>query len=137
MRDDTLINCKYFGRCSGCQLQMIPYKVLSPSPQILLRGSKFVSDDEDQLEFKRSIIIKAYQRYFGTQAPLIPTIDPTHGSPLQYNYRTKITPHFEIHRSRKETVEQTPSEIGFVEKGRRRILDIEGTWNPGIGIGWR
>jgi hypothetical protein len=82
---------------------------------------------QDQLEFKRNIIVKAFERYFGTQSPLIPSIDPTHGSPLQYSYRTKITPHFEIPRSRKETIEQSPKEIGFVEKGRRRILDIEGT----------
>ena len=82
---------------------------------------------QDQLEFKRNIIAKAFKRYFGSETNPIPRIDPTHPSPLEYGYRTKITPHFDIPRSRsKEAEGQSPQEIGFVEKGRRRILDIEG-----------
>jgi hypothetical protein len=47
---------------------------------------------------------------------------------LVYGYRTKITPHFDIPKSKVKGGEgQHPEEIGFVEKGRKRILDIEGS----------
>jgi tRNA (uracil-5-)-methyltransferase len=81
---------------------------------------------QDQLTFKRNVIIKAFRRYFNSDDSLIPEVDATHASPLVYGYRTKITPHFDIPRSRKASQAQSPDEIGFVEKGRRRILDIEG-----------
>src|SRR5208282_699157 len=84
---------------------------------------------KDQLEFKRTVILKAFQRQFIPNSRAIPDIDATHPSPLVYGYRTKITPHFEIPRSRSKDAEgQYPQEIGFVEKGRRRILDIEGVF---------
>ncbi|SRR6266496_5363276 len=84
---------------------------------------------KDQLEFKRKVIVKAFQRQFISNSNAIPAIDSTHPSPLVYGYRTKITPHFEIPRSRSKDAEgQHPQDIGFVEKGRRRILDIEGAF---------
>ena len=105
-RDDTLIKCRYFGKCSGCQLQMLSY--------------------DDQLDYKRNAIVKAFRRYFGSESTIVPQIDHTHPSPLQYGYRTKITPHFEVPRSKgKEGPGEMPDTIGFVEKGRKRILDIE------------
>jgi tRNA/tmRNA/rRNA uracil-C5-methylase (TrmA/RlmC/RlmD family) len=83
---------------------------------------------QDQLDFKRTTIVKAFKRYFAADDPSIPGISNTHPSPLQYGYRTKITPHFDIPHWRSKAAEpQTPKEIGFVEKGRRRILDIEGS----------
>jgi tRNA (uracil-5-)-methyltransferase len=86
------------------------------------------SDRQDQLDFKRTTIVKAFKRYFVADDPSIPEVSDTHPSPLQYGYRTKITPHFDIPRSRSKGAEpQSPKEIGFVEKGRRRILDIEGS----------
>jgi len=91
------------------------------------RVSRTKSNQKDQLEFKKNTITKAFQRYFGSNLAAIPPVDSTHPSPLLYGYRTKITPHFEIPRSRsKESQGQCPTEIGFLEKGRRRILDIEG-----------
>ena len=82
---------------------------------------------QDQLEFKRDIISKAFQRNTASYPSAISKIKPTHPSPIVYGYRTKITPHFEIPRSRGKAGDgEYPKEIGFVEKGRRRILDIEG-----------
>lgn len=114
-RDDDLINCKYFGKCSGCQFQNVEY--------------------ETQLEFKRQTIVNAY-KYFAPQLSQgeLPAIDPTQASPLQYSYRTKLTPHFNVpNRIPQDYVR--PS-IGFGSKGRpswrkgveggsQLILDIE------------
>jgi tRNA (uracil-5-)-methyltransferase len=47
-RDDALVGCKYFGQCSGCQLQMLPYG--------------------DQLLHKRAIVSKAFQHLSGSLA---------------------------------------------------------------------
>lgn len=70
--------------------------------------------------------MKAFKRYF-SDSELVSEVDPTNPSPLEYGYRTKITPHFEIPRSRSKDAEpQKPKEIGFDEKGRSRIVDIEG-----------
>jgi len=92
-----------------------------------VRVSRTKSNEKDQLEFKKNTIAQAFRRYFGSNLTAIPPVDSTHPSPLLYGYRTKITPHFEIPRSRsKESQGQCPTEIGFLEKGRRRILDIEG-----------
>lgn len=70
-RDDGLVRCEKFDECAGCQLQMLSY--------------------EDQLEYKRNTIKKAY-RYFYPEIPTS-TIGKVFGSPLQYGYRTKLTPH--------------------------------------------
>lgn len=102
-RDDSLINCKYFAKCSGCQLQMTSY--------------------ENQLNIKRNTVISAYKHF----APKLwvsgklPEIHPTYASPKQYNYRTKLTPHFDI--PKKGLTEPPP--IGFGVKGRTTVLDIE------------
>ncbi len=104
-RNDNLINCRYFGKCSGCQYQMIPY--------------------ETQLIFKRKVIENAYKYYF---YPLLQDkslqldIGDTIGSPKQYEYRTKLTPHFDVPRKRK--LEAIPP-IGFGMKGSSKVLDIE------------
>ncbi|EPX74557.1 tRNA methyltransferase Trm2 [Schizosaccharomyces octosporus yFS286] len=100
-RDDNLIGCKYFGKCGGCQYQMLPY--------------------EKQLQQKKKVIEKAF-RYFSKLDPSkLPQVESTVGSPLQYNYRTKITPHFDVPKGGTNG----PLTIGFQEKGRRRVLDIE------------
>lgn len=107
-RDDSLIFCKYFGKCSGCQLQMISY--------------------EDQLKHKKRIIEKAYANFSGILPELIPAIDETMGSPLQTGYRTKLTPHFSKptpKQIRERTVSPELTAIGFNAKGKRRVVDIE------------
>ncbi len=114
-RDDTLIQCPYFAKCSGCQIQMLPY--------------------EQQLAHKKTIIEKAYRNFSTLTPELIPAIEDTIGSPLEYNYRTKLTPHFDgppgsmsrkVRRdsSLKKTFEEVPP-IGFNSKNMRKTIDIE------------
>ncbi|OCF39261.1 tRNA (uracil-5-)-methyltransferase [Kwoniella heveanensis CBS 569] len=67
--------CKYFGECGGCQLQPVPYPL--------------------QLLHKRRTVELAYQRFSNLPSSAVPTIQPTIGSPKQWAYRTKITPHFD------------------------------------------
>lgn len=118
MRNDDLINCEYFGKCSGCQFQFIKY--------------------EDQMELKRNTIARAFQHFAPSlvKEGLLPEIGQTISSPLQYGYRTKLTPHFDVPRKAKTL--QTKAPLGFGQKGRPQwrkdtldqggdasILDIE------------
>lgn len=114
-RDDELVRCKYFGRCAGCQLQMLPYEV--------------------QLAHKRTIVEKAFANWSNLRADEIPLVENTVGSPLQYGYRTKLTPHFDApaavrrknitNEDRKHRWGDEPPSIGFGMVGRRTVLDIE------------
>ncbi|KAL8850350.1 MAG: hypothetical protein Q9221_004670 [Calogaya cf. arnoldii] len=114
-RNDALVRCPYFARCSGCQFQMLSY--------------------EDQLVHKKAIVEKAYRNFSHLPPEMIPVIGDTIGSPLQYGYRTKLTPHFDgppgsrARRGRKDgseppSFDQVPS-IGFMVKGTRKTMDIE------------
>ena len=114
-RDDTRVKCPYFSRCSGCQFQMMSY--------------------EDQLIHKRTILESAYKNFSNLPLELVPEIGATIGSPLQYGYRTKLTPHFDGppgrrgRGPRKDSTEpkgftEVPP-IGFMLKGMRRTIDIE------------
>jgi tRNA (uracil-5-)-methyltransferase len=112
-RDASLVKCPYFASCSGCQFQMLPY--------------------DFQLQHKKSIVEKAYRNFSTLPPELIPTIGDTIGSPLQYGYRTKLTPHFDgppdARRSDgrngiKRTFKEVPP-IGFMKKGTRTTIDIE------------
>lgn len=114
LRADSRIGCKYFGTCSGCQFQMMEYS--------------------EQLKHKKRIVEKAYKKFSDLPPELIPVIQDTMGSPLQYGYRTKLTPHFDgppgylskadkRNGERKYFTEVPP--IGFMVKGTRRTLDIE------------
>ena len=114
-RDDSLVRCPYFATCSGCQFQMLPY--------------------EDQLAHKRTIIEKACKNFSGLAPELVPLVGQTIGSPLQYGYRTKLTPHFDgppgshSRKDRRNGAErkgfQEVPPIGFMMKGIRRTIDIE------------
>ncbi|KAL5002093.1 S-adenosyl-L-methionine-dependent methyltransferase [Aspergillus recurvatus] len=103
-RRDDAIGCKYFGKCSGCQLQMLSY--------------------EDQLAHKKRIVEKAYANFSGLIPELIPAIGNTFPSPQQYGYRTKLTPHFPPPKRTDAGEPQVPP-IGFTYKNQRRHLDIE------------
>ena len=112
-RDDSRIGCKYFAKCSGCQFQMLSY--------------------EDQLVHKKTIVEKAYRNFSGLNASVVPKVGETIGSPLQYGYRTKLTPHFDgpPGAKRRKTndgkgpkFEEVPP-IGFMVKGTRWTMDIE------------
>ena len=131
LRDESLIKCRYFGKCSGCQFQDISY--------------------DEQLKIKRQTIINAFKHFAPklTELKKLPPVLETQRSPLQYNYRTKLTPHFDI--STKKTgadLEHRPN-FGFGAKGRPTwrqsdfgptgsILDIEecdiGTQVVNIGL---
>lgn len=113
LRDDSRIQCKYFAACGGCQFQMLDYA--------------------EQLRRKRSIVDKAFQNFANLPAELVPAILDTIGSPLQYGYRTKLTPHFDgppgFHSRRNKggprpKFESCP-DIGFMRKGQRKVMDIE------------
>ncbi|KAF2798340.1 S-adenosyl-L-methionine-dependent methyltransferase [Melanomma pulvis-pyrius CBS 109.77] len=112
-RDDSLVNCQYFASCSGCQFQMLPY--------------------DYQLAHKKSIVEKAYKNFANLPPELIPAIGDTIGSPLQYGYRTKLTPHFDGPPDARRSdgrngiirkFEELPP-IGFMKKGTRTTIDIE------------
>ncbi|KAK7040752.1 tRNA(m5U54)methyltransferase [Paramarasmius palmivorus] len=116
LRDDARIKCKYFAQCGGCQYQMLSY--------------------EKQLEFKP---LACFARKLMSSPDLpsssIPTIQPTMPSPLEYGYRTKITPHFQapptkINRDelQKEVAGgKNPDwlKIGFNYQGQNKVIDIE------------
>ena len=114
-RDDTLVRCPYFGTCSGCQFQMLSY--------------------QDQLAHKKTITEKAFKNFSGLAPELVPSVGETIGSPLQYGYRTKLTPHFDgppgsySRKERRNGAErkgfQKVPPIGFMMKGTRRTIDIE------------
>jgi tRNA (uracil-5-)-methyltransferase len=82
-------------------------------------------DYSTQLEFKRKVVGKAYQNFFGQPLALVPPALPTIGSPKTYGYRTKITPHFDAPPSNGKRREDWKVWIGFDTKGRRKVLDIE------------
>ena len=75
LRDDSRIKCQYFGKCGGCQFQMLEYP--------------------EQLKLKKRVLEKAFANFANIAPELIPAIGDTIGSPLQYDYRTKLTPHFD------------------------------------------
>ncbi|KAK5085475.1 tRNA(m5U54)methyltransferase [Lithohypha guttulata] len=106
-REGVTPPCPYFAKCSGCQFQMLPY--------------------EKQLEHKRQILQGAFRNFSGLRPEQMPEIEPTMGSPLQYGYRTKLTPHFDGPRTvnRKRMPWEGVPEIGFNMKGKRKVLDIE------------
>ncbi|KAK9245473.1 S-adenosyl-L-methionine-dependent methyltransferase [Lipomyces tetrasporus] len=101
-RDDSLVKCRYFTQCAGCQLQMLPY--------------------EQQLRHKREVIVRAYNNFCRVSDGIIPEVGDTIGSPLEYGYRTKLTPHFDVPR-KGHVPPDTP--IGFTKKGRSYVIDIE------------
>ncbi|KAI3403772.2 hypothetical protein KGF56_003407 [Candida oxycetoniae] len=96
-RNDELVLCKHFRECNGCQLQMLSY--------------------EEQLKFKQDVIKRAFS-YFYPQLSMKSNFGTVVGSPLQYAYRTKLTPHFEV-RDGKNT------KLGFKHVNNRGKLDIE------------
>lgn len=115
LRDDSRVRCPYFTKCGGCQFQMMGYA--------------------DQLAHKRTVVERAYRHFSGLAPGLVPAVGATMGSPLQYGYRTKLTPHFDAPpgngfkrkgrgRDDRKPWDRMP-EIGFSQQTARRTLDIE------------
>ncbi|KAJ3988749.1 S-adenosyl-L-methionine-dependent methyltransferase [Lentinula detonsa] len=115
LRDAERVKCKYFSKCGGCQYQMLSY--------------------DSQLAFKRDVVVKAYKNYSDLPASSIPEIQPTIGSPSQYGYRTKITPHFQapppkIDRTALQAQVEAGEkpdwlQIGFNIQSQNKVMDIE------------
>ncbi len=88
--------CVLFGSCGGCQYQNLAYA--------------------EQLEWKQRQVAELLQRMAGIEFP----VDPVAPSPVEWGYRSKITPHF--HRPREGQI----GEIGFLRAGSRHALvDVE------------
>jgi 23S rRNA (uracil1939-C5)-methyltransferase/tRNA (uracil-5-)-methyltransferase len=111
--------CALFGRCGGCQYQNFAYGA--------------------QLEWKRAQVAELLRHMAGAGFPVRPVI----GSPREYGYRSKITPHFAAARPPdekwKERNEKCPPAaadgadggapsafpIGFLRQGTRfDLLDV-------------
>ena len=88
-------SCNYYGKCGGCQYQHIEY--------------------DEQLKWKKQQVIELLNFMAGTDSPVNDIIS----SPVKYNYRSKITPHF----NKPKNGEIGP--IGFQQFGRRSLIDIE------------
>ena len=87
--------CSLFGTCGGCQYQHLSYQA--------------------QLEWKRKQVADLMKRIGGIDFE----VSPTHPSPQQYGYRSKLTPHYERPRGGNMPV-------GFIMQGRRNMLvDVE------------
>ncbi|MDX2185677.1 MAG: class I SAM-dependent RNA methyltransferase [Opitutaceae bacterium] len=90
--------CPLFGRCGGCQYQNLEYTA--------------------QLDWKRRQVSELLDHMAGLQFPVRPVI----GSPRQYGYRSKITPHFNPPR---EGSDPASMPIGFLRQGTRfDLLDV-------------
>lgn len=94
--------CPLFGRCGGCQYQHLVYS--------------------EQLAWKRRQVEELLQHMAGIEFPVSPVI----GSPREFGYRSKITPHFHVGRPddpRTPPAAETP--IGFLKQGTRfELVDV-------------
>ncbi|CAN3359727.1 tRNA (uracil(54)-C(5))-methyltransferase [Diutina catenulata] len=99
-RDDRRVVCSKFNECNGCSLQMVSY--------------------DDQLDIKQDIIKRAY-RYFYPNLDQGEDFGFVVGSPMQYAYRNKLTPHY---KTTKYTQDPNEVPIGLlhVNKG---VVDFD------------
>jgi len=84
--------CPLFGTCGGCQYQHLEYGA--------------------QLEWKRRQVADVLARVGGLEGL---TVERPVGSPRQYGYRSKLTPHYQKPRG-------GDFPIGFLRQGRRQSL---------------
>jgi len=91
--------CPLFGQCGGCQYQHLAYA--------------------EQLKWKRQQVEELLKFMAGVEFAVNPVI----GSPREFGYRSKITPHFKAW-SREQAAGQ-PAPIGFLKQGTRfDLLDV-------------
>lgn len=87
--------CPLFGQCGGCQYQNMRY--------------------EEQLSWKRQQVAELLKH----MARMEHAVEPVIPSPVQFGYRSKITPHFAPPKN------GVIGEIGFLaDSSRYRILDV-------------
>ncbi|OBZ78615.1 tRNA (uracil(54)-C(5))-methyltransferase [Grifola frondosa] len=98
-RDMTRVKCKYFGKCAGCQYQMLSY--------------------EKQLDLKRTVVVKAYNNYSSLPSSSIPPILPTIASPCNMDTNPHSRPSADA-GSKPDWLQ-----IGFNKIGTRHVIDIE------------
>ncbi len=90
--------CPLFGTCGGCQYQNLPYA--------------------EQLRWKQQHVAEVLQHMARIEFP----VNPVHASPVEYGYRSKITPHFEPPRA-DESAASFP--IGFLKAASRfSLVDV-------------
>lgn len=88
--------CPVFGYCGGCQYQHLEYAA--------------------QLEWKTAQVADLLRLQAGLELPVKPAI----ASPVTYNYRSKITPHFQ------KPKDARMGSIGFLRAGSRsEICDVK------------
>jgi len=93
--------CPLFGRCGGCQYQHLTYT--------------------EQLEWKRRQVAELLDHMAGIEFAVAPVI----GSPRQFGYRSKITPHFQTGDRGPGTGNDPAPPIGFLKQGSRfEIVDV-------------
>jgi tRNA/tmRNA/rRNA uracil-C5-methylase (TrmA/RlmC/RlmD family) len=93
--------CPLFGRCGGCQYQNFTYA--------------------EQLAWKRRQVEELLKYMAGLEFAVAPVI----GSPAEYGYRSKITPHFHPPRSPDAPLDEKNFPIGFLRQGTRfDLLDV-------------
>lgn len=104
-RDDKLVVCRYFDQCLGCQLQMLTYN--------------------QQLVHKQNVIKKAYKYFYpGLDIASLDEFGYVVGSPMQYSYRTKLTPHSSLPRNLLKS--KPPFSLGFKNiQSDKPIVDVE------------
>jgi tRNA/tmRNA/rRNA uracil-C5-methylase (TrmA/RlmC/RlmD family) len=89
-------HCQLFSQCGGCQYQHLSYA--------------------GQLAWKTRQVEELMKHMAGLTFP----VNPCHPSPQQWNYRSKITPHYEKPRHPDDDIP-----IGFLAHGRRsQIIDV-------------
>lgn len=90
--------CPIFGRCGGCQYQHMAY--------------------QEQLAWKRRQVAELLEHMAGLSFPVEPVI----GSPREFGYRSKITPHFNPPRP---GTDPAAIPIGFLRQGTRfDLIDV-------------
>ena len=93
--------CVLFGRCGGCQYQHLAH--------------------EEQLRWKQRQVAELLEHMAGVVFPVAPVI----GSPREFGYRSKITPHFESGNRKAESGKIPEMAIGFLRQGARfEIVDV-------------
>lgn len=100
--------CPLFGQCGGCQYQNLGYA--------------------EQLAWKRRQVAELLKYMAGLEFPVAAVI----GSPKEYGYRSKITPHFAVSRQNAEIpnpsgeiLKKDEMPIGFLRAGNRfQLVDV-------------